>query len=197
MPRRRLGGVRQGCDQALAGRHAVCRSQRDSRSDLQRPHGAHARSCSATSVSMRSSRRCVDALQYLHRHAGGRRFLVWPLGRELHLRHLAGAARFARDRRGYDAGLDSARHAIGWRAARTKTAAGAKPAPPTRTRRSKARREHRIANGLGGDGHSAPAAISIGRVCSAVCVFCLHATARMAPGPSRKSPAPVSRACSI
>ena len=32
------------------------------------------------------------------RHAGRRRFMVWPLGRELHLRHLAGAARFAGDR---------------------------------------------------------------------------------------------------
>ena len=42
MPRRRLGGVRQERDNAVARRHAVCGSQRHSRSDLQRSHRAHA-----------------------------------------------------------------------------------------------------------------------------------------------------------
>ena len=50
---------------AVAGRHAVCRSQRDSRSHLQRPDRAHARACSATSVSI-AMRQCVrDAIEYL------------------------------------------------------------------------------------------------------------------------------------
>ena len=59
VPRRRLGGVRQGRDQALAGGHALCRSQRDPRSDLQRSHGAHARTCSATSASIPGDHWCA------------------------------------------------------------------------------------------------------------------------------------------
>ncbi len=43
VPRRRLGGVRQGRDPALARGRALCRSQRDPRPDLQRPHRPHAR----------------------------------------------------------------------------------------------------------------------------------------------------------
>ncbi len=65
VPRRRLGGVRQGSDAALARRHAVRGSQRDSRSDLQRSDRAHARTCSATSVSMRTSACVRRAVQYL------------------------------------------------------------------------------------------------------------------------------------
>ena len=57
-----------------------------------------------------SSEKCVrDAIQYLDRHARCRWLLVWSLGRQLHLRHLAGPARPCRNRPGYDAGLDFAR----------------------------------------------------------------------------------------
>ena len=89
--------------QALARRRAVRRSQRDSRSDLQRSHRRACSNCSATSVSTANSRSVQRALAVSARHAGGRRLVVRPLGRELHLRHLAGAARPARHRRGHDA----------------------------------------------------------------------------------------------
>src|SRR5215475_14583746 len=42
------------------------------------------------------------------RHPGPRRFVVWTLGSELHLWHLAGAAWPTGDRRKYDSGLDFA-----------------------------------------------------------------------------------------
>ena len=46
----------------------------------------------------------------VHPQDAGRRWLVVrPLGRELHLRHLAGAARAARHRRGYAPAVDRAR----------------------------------------------------------------------------------------
>ncbi len=39
----------------------------------------------------------AKALDYIRDPAGGGRLVVWPLGRKLHLRHVAGAARLARD----------------------------------------------------------------------------------------------------
>ena len=72
------------------------------------------------------------------RDAGERRLVVRPLGRQLHLRHLAGPPRPARHRRSTCASRGSSGRATGWRAARTKTAAGAKRARATTTRRSRA-----------------------------------------------------------
>ena len=74
--------------------------------------------------------------------AGAGRLLVRPLGPELHLRHLVGAVRAQRRRRGHDAPY--VRKAVDWLIARqNETAAGARAAPATgrsaRTSRSRAR----------------------------------------------------------
>ncbi len=108
MPRWRLGGVRQGNHQALAGRHAVRGPQRDPRPNLQRPDGAHPRAARLHQF------RCLEALRARRgptpdRYPGRRWLVVRPLGRELHLWDLAGSARPARHRRKHDAGLDPAR----------------------------------------------------------------------------------------
>ena len=69
MSRRRLGGVRQGSDAALAGRHAIRRSQCDSRSDMQRLDGAHARALRLHRLRRETAVRAArDAVS--DRHAG-------------------------------------------------------------------------------------------------------------------------------
>ncbi len=76
-----------------------------------------------------------------------------PLGRELHLRHVAGAARPARDRRGHEPGLDPARPALlescqnadgGW----GETCAHLRKSQPQGPGR-----KHAVANRLGAHGH--------------------------------------------
>ena len=92
--RRRLGGFRQGCHPALAGGHAFRRSQRDPRSDLQRPDRADS---GIVRLHWLQPGPAVGAQgdPLSARDAGGRRLLVRALGSELHLWHLAGPARSA------------------------------------------------------------------------------------------------------
>ena len=71
--------------------------------------------------------------------AGNRRLVVWPLGRELHLRHLAGVARNARDEPEHERAVAASAAAPGSKASSTRTAAGANVATPTTTRFSRGR----------------------------------------------------------
>ena len=75
--------------------------------------------------------RCKKAIQFIRRRAGAGRLLVWPLGRELHLRHHAGAARPGSDRRRSPRALCAAGGGVAAHGAESRMAAGAKPAAPT------------------------------------------------------------------
>ena len=71
------------------------------------------------------------ALDFIRHSAAPRRPLVRPLGRELHLRHLVGAARARGHRRRPAPRVRPAGGALARAAARTPTAAGARPARAT------------------------------------------------------------------
>ena len=170
MPRRRLGCLRQGSHAALARGHALCGSQRDSRSDLQRPDRAHART--AWLHRLRRERELVSATRF-NTSSTRRKTTARGMGAGASItftapgRCCAACAPSAR----YDAGLDSARRAIGSRAARTRTAAGVKPAPLRQSGAQRQRREHGSQTAWALMGICAWAT-SIGRACSAVCVTC-------------------------
>ena len=127
------------------------------------------------------------------RHAGRGRFVVRPLGRELHLRHLAGAARPARHRRRHDAGLDSARTRLARELSERRRRLGRNLRAPTKIRRPKASAKAPRRKRRGRSWAFARAAISIARAFNAVCVSCSVRRRPTARGTNRKSPAPVSR----
>ena len=89
MSRRRLGRVRQGRDAALARRRPVRRSQRHSRSPPAAILRPRARALGYLGC---PQTRCAGRPRVHARHPGRRRLLVRTLGRQLHLRHLAGPA---------------------------------------------------------------------------------------------------------
>ena len=66
------------------------------------------------------------ALRFLRARPEPRGRLVRPLGRQLHLRHLAGAARAGLRRRGHDGAVRAPRRRAGCSRTRTATAAGAR-----------------------------------------------------------------------
>ena len=76
---------------------------------------------------------------FIEPHAGRRRLLAGPLGRELHLRDLAGAARAGRRRLRHAASPWSSGPSPGSRKCSRPAAAGAKPAAATTIRPSRAR----------------------------------------------------------
>ena len=98
-PRRRLGRVRRDNDARVPLPRAVRRSQRDDRSQHARPHRPGARSARPLWRAQPDDPAVDRGVDYLAPHAGARRQLVRPLGRQLHLRHLAGAGRPGRRRR--------------------------------------------------------------------------------------------------
>ena len=134
--RRRLGQLRSRQRQAVADRGALRRPQRHDRSQHRRHHRAGAG--------------IAEPLPRIHAGASGgaaragfsapgsdlRRRLVRALGRELHLRHVAGAARRGVHRRRPRGALRPARRALAPAITRTPTAAGARASPATTIRRS-------------------------------------------------------------
>ena len=172
MPRRRLGGIRQGSDAALARRHAVRRSQRDSRSDLQRSDRAHARIARLHRFRSRSSARVRRAVQYLidTQEDDGSWYGRWGVnyiyGTWQVLRGLA------RHRRRHDAGLDSARTRLAGELPERRRRLGRNLRDLRRSGAQRQRREHGIANGVGVDGNLRLRRSRSRRACNAVCVSC-------------------------
>ena len=77
---------------------ARCRSPTTTRCSTRaaRHHRPRAGSARRTTATASATRRSIAAIAFIRAHAGSRRLLVRPLGRQLHLRHLAGAARASR-----------------------------------------------------------------------------------------------------
>ena len=152
--------------------------------------------CSATSATTANCKRVRRAISFIRRHPGGRRLVVWPLGRELHLRHLAGAARPARDRRRHAPGVDRPRARLAGELPERETAAGAKPAPATTIPPEGQRPEHRLADRVGAHGpHRRDAVRRTRRARSPLHLAAASTTSSppkppTAPGPSRRPPAP-------
>src|SRR4051794_6605315 len=98
MQRRRLGGVRQGLHEEYSGKSSIRGSQRDARPGMRGHHGANSGVARLRKMERESSPDSGRA--GLHsRAAGAGRFVVWTLGRQLHLRDMAGFARIARAER--------------------------------------------------------------------------------------------------
>ena len=138
-----------------------------------------------------------EALDYIRAQQEAGRFVVWPLGRELHLRHLAGVARAARAESRHEsalaaqgAGLAGKRPARGRRLGRTlqhlRRPGLQRPGP-----------EHRVANRLGRHGlvrvrrSGPPEPPARHRIPHP------HPKPRRFMDGSTKPPAPVSRRCFI
>ena len=124
------------------------------------------------------------AIAFLREPAARRRLVVRALGRELHLRHLAGAARPALHRRGHDPRLRPARGALADRSARTPTAAGARASRATTTPRRRASARRRPARPRGRSWASSPPAMADSGAVQAGVRYLL--TARTAKGTWRQ-----------
>ncbi len=79
----------------------------------------------------RADKRVEKAIKFIFSRAGAGRKLVWPLGRELHLRDFSGAARAGRHRASIIWSRRFSRPRSGFAWCRTPTAAGARPAAAT------------------------------------------------------------------
>ena len=90
VPRRRLGGLRQGLHQVHPREGALRRPQRHARPRVRRHHCAHPR---ASGVRGLGSELPTSPTRHRLPEGAARtgRFLVRPLGGQLHLRHLASA----------------------------------------------------------------------------------------------------------
>ena len=105
--RRRLGGVRPRHQPRSADAGPVRRPQRHARPELSRHHRPRAGSARPLRLSPSTIRRCERAIAFIREDAGRARLLDRPLGRQLPLRHLAGAA-WAAQHRLRHAGSDGA-----------------------------------------------------------------------------------------
>ncbi len=79
--------------------------------------------------------------------------MVRAVGRQLHLRDMAGATRVACHRRGYDARLDFARARLAGELSKRRWRLGRNLRDLRTSCNERNRGEHRIANGLGSDGN--------------------------------------------
>src|SRR5215472_3241740 len=91
--------------------------------------------------------------QIFGRHSGRRRFVVWTLGSELHLRHLAGAAWLASNRRRYDSGLDFAWTRLARELPKQRWRLGRNLWHVRKSIDERNWSKHRVANRLGHHGH--------------------------------------------
>src|SRR6266567_2835493 len=79
--------------------------------------------------------------------------MVWTLGRELYLWHLAGPARAARHRTGHDTGLDSARTRLARKLSERRRWLGRNVCHLRRSFGQRKRRKYRFTDVLGNHGH--------------------------------------------
>ena len=128
---RRLGRLRRRQHAFLPQPHPVRRSRRAARSaDRRTSRRAASAFLAQLGYKPRRSGGARAASPILRKRAGGRRLLVRPLGHQLHLRHLVGAVRAERRRRGH-AERRYIRKAVDW----------LKCAPAARRRLGRGRRE--------------------------------------------------------
>ena len=129
--------------------HPVCRPQRDAGSADGGHYGTHPGD--AGELRLHAARRRVEnARSSLSRGTGSRRKLVRPLGRELSVRDVSGAARAWRR---WACGTTSrrlCRRRSGFAWCRTRMAAGARPATATTIPRRADWAKHAFADGVGG-----------------------------------------------
>ena len=128
-------------------------------------------------------------------HAGAGWKLVRPLGRELYLRHVSGAARLARCRRERERAGHSARARIASRLPESRRRLGRK-LRQLRQEPFRAQSQHAFANRLGAARRCSRAAICAARVSSTESIIWCARSGRMAPGRKTTRPEPVSRASS-
>ena len=130
-------------------------------------------------------------------HARSRRQLVRPLGRELHLRHVAGADWLGGGRRAERRSDDGGRRQLARRASAAVRRLGRIGRQLCAPDVARPRARNAFANGLGDAGPDRRRqARSSGRRC-ADCNICWRIRTPTARGTKPNSPAPVSRACSI
>ena len=187
---RRLGRLRRRQHQPLPQPAAVLRLRRGHRPAVRRRHRARRRDARRERPARRPAhpaRRRLAAGR-----AGGERRLVRPLGRQLRLRHRLRGARADR-RRPAGPTPPSAGPSAGWRASRTRTAAGARTCAPTPTPDGSAAAPPPPPRPPGRCWRSwRPGSGRAGRSSAASHWLAEHPARRTAPGTSRTSPAPAS-----
>ncbi len=150
----------------------------------------------------RNDKRIRRAIKLIQRHAGFRRLVVWPLGRELHLRHVAGAPRPPQHRRRHAPAVDRPRARLAGELPERRRRLGRDLHELRRPDLEGPRPEHALADRVGAHGHHlrdrfvAPGGVRLQEHPPRRRVS--HRAAKMptARGPNPRRPAPASRACS-
>ena len=145
---RRLGQLRQRQHQDDLPVHPLRGSQRHARSAHGGHYRAHAGDAGQLRLHARRQARREGHPVHLQRAGAGWK-LVWPLGRELHLRDFSGAARAGRHRRRSSRAADSAGRRVASHGAESRRRLGRDLRQLRRSEHARRGHEHSVADGLG------------------------------------------------
>ena len=190
--RRRLGQLRSRQRQAWLTARPVRRPQRDDRSQHRRHHRPRARVPGPLpAASTRATRSSRARCGFLRRDQTTDGCLVRPLGRQLRLRHLAGAARPGVHRRGHERAATCAAPSRWLLAHQNRDGGwGESIASYDRPRRRRASAPRRPARPPGRSWASSPRARSAAPPSGAAFATCWNARTPPGPGAKRRGPAP-------
>ncbi len=157
-----------------------------------RHHRAHAGDARRLRLHARGQARAAGHQVHLQR-AGARRKLVRPLGRELHLRNVPGAARPRRHRRRPPRAADSAGRGVDSHGAESRWRLGRDLRQLRRSRHARHWSQHALANGVGAARPCSPPATTAPTPSPRACAGCSSASAPTEAGTSPWARGPRAR----
>ena len=187
--RRGLARVRPRLRQRGADVHPVRRPQRDDRPELRGHHRPDARSLRPDRDRPRGEIRAARG-RVSCPPAGRRRHVVRALGLQLHLRHVARAARGSTPPARTSRRSATSGRGAGCGAIRTRTGAGASSPFLRRAGTERDRPEHAVADGLGADGALRARRHDLTEACAAASSTSCATSNTTGPGRTNTGPAP-------